>query len=189
MPFYLGALRRGVASQSKLRGLNRLELLKLPAKSLNFRFLLGFDTLSCSSCGALTQVVGAQAHTTEYETTPLALRMLNIATGYSTNTLSCSELNREHAGEGFRPLRHILTELWACKSEKCQFSRKFRLWPDLTRSNVDLGIKTIYAIARSCRGASTGFFPEALRPSGADRQGGRPPWPSALWEMPWPDEG
>ena len=30
-----------------------------------------------------------------------ALRMLNIATGYSKNTLSCSELNEEHAGEVF----------------------------------------------------------------------------------------
>ena len=35
--------------------------------------------------------------------------MLNVTTGYSNNTLSCSELNREHAGEGFRSLRHILT--------------------------------------------------------------------------------
>ena len=37
----------------------------------------------------------------------------------------------------------------------------------------DLGLKTIYAIARSRRDASTVFFREALRPSGADRQGGR----------------
>ena len=37
--------------------------------------------------------------------------MLNIAAGYSNNTLSCSELNEEHAGEGFRSLRHILTPL------------------------------------------------------------------------------
>ena len=35
--------------------------------------------------------------------------MLNIATGYSNNTLFCSELNREHAGEGFKSLRHIGT--------------------------------------------------------------------------------
>ena len=28
-----------------------------------------------------------------------ALRMLNIAAGYSNNTLSCSELNGEHPGE------------------------------------------------------------------------------------------
>ena len=105
----------------------------------------------------------------------LALRMLNIATGYSKNTLSCSELNGEHAGEGFISLRHILTPLWACKAKKCHFSRKFDLWPDLTRSNIDLGPKTICAIARSRRGASTGQFREALRPSGADRQGGRTP--------------
>ena len=98
--------------------------------------------------------------------------MLNIATGYSKNTLSCSKLNGEHAGEGFRSLRHILTPLWACKAKKCHFSRKFDLWPDLTRSNIDLGPKTICAIARSRRGASTGFFREALRPSGADCQGG-----------------
>ena len=106
-----------------------------------------------------------------------ALRMLNIATGYSKNTLSCSELNEEHSGEGFRSLRHILTPLWACKVKKCHFSRKFDLWPDLTRSNIDLGPKTICAIARSCRGASTGLFREALRPSGADRQGGVVPTP------------
>ena len=37
------------------------------------------------------------------------LRMLNIATGYSNNTLSCSELNGEHAGECFKSLRHIGT--------------------------------------------------------------------------------
>ena len=101
-----------------------------------------------------------------------ALRMLNIATGYSKNTLSCSELNEEHAGEGFRSLRQILTPLKACKAKKCHFSRKFDLWPDLTRSNIDIGPKTICAIARSRRGASTGLFREALRPSGADRQGG-----------------
>ena len=48
--------------------------------------------------------------------------MLNIATGYSYNTLSCSELNREHVGEGFRSLRHIHTPLLACKSKKNQKS-------------------------------------------------------------------
>ena len=122
-----------------------------------------------------------------------ALRMLNIAAGYSNNALSCSELNGEHAGEGFRSLQQILTPLWACKDKNVIFSRKFDLWPALSRSNFDLGLKTICAIARFRRGASTGFFREALRPSGADRQGGGrtnpPPWPSALWEMPWPGEG
>ena len=50
-------------------------------------------------------------------------------------------------------------------------------WP--TRWNVDLGLKTICAIARSYRDASTGFLREALRPSGADRHGGsyQPPPP------------
>ena len=72
-----------------------------------------------------------------------ALRMLNIATGYSNNTLSCSELNGEHAGENFRSLRDILTPLWACKTKKCHFSRKFDRWPDLTRSNIDLGPKNM----------------------------------------------
>ena len=37
--------------------------------------------------------------------------MLNIAIEYSNNTLSCSELNSEHAGEGFRSLRHVLMPL------------------------------------------------------------------------------
>ena len=113
------------------------------------------------------------------------LRMLNIATGFSNYTLSCSELNGEHAGEGFRSLRHILLPLWACKSQKCRFSRKFDLWPDLTRPNVDLGLKTIYAIARSRRDASTGFFREALRPSGADRQGGGRTNPPPLHWRRW----
>ena len=38
-----------------------------------------------------------------------ALRMLNVATGYSNNTVTYSELIREHAGESFRSLRHIPT--------------------------------------------------------------------------------
>ena len=109
-----------------------------------------------------------------------ALRMLHVVTGYSNNTLSCSELNGEHAGEGFRSIRHILTPLWACSAQKCRFSQKNDLWTDLTRSNVDLWLKTICAIARSHRDASTGLLREALRPSGADRLGGRtnPPPPS-----------
>ena len=53
--------------------------------------------------------------------------MLHVVTGYSNNTLYCSELNGKHAGEGFRSIRHILTPLLACKAEKCQFSRKFDL--------------------------------------------------------------
>ena len=84
-------------------------------------------------------------------------RMLHVVKRYSNNTLCCSELNGEHAGEGFRSIWHILTQLWACKAKKCHFSRKFDLWHDLTRSNVDLGLKTICAFARSHRDASTVF--------------------------------
>ena len=53
--------------------------------------------------------------------------MLHVVTGYSNNTLSCLELNEEHAGEGFRSIRHIRTPLLACKAKKCHFSRKFDL--------------------------------------------------------------
>ena len=106
-----------------------------------------------------------------------ALRMLNIATGYSNYTISCSELNGKHAGEGFRSLRHILLPLWACKSKKWRFSQKFDLWPDLTRSNVDLGLKIVYAIARSCRDASTGFFPRSSTTIRGRSPGGVVPTP------------
>ena len=109
-----------------------------------------------------------------------ALLILHVVTGYSNNTLSCSKLNGEHAGECFRSIRHILMSLWACKAKKC-FSRKFYFWPDLTRSNVDLGLKTTCAFARSHRDASTVLFCEALRPSGADRQEGRTTPPPLRW--------
>ena len=55
-----------------------------------------------------------------------ALRMLNVAMGYSNNTLSCSELNREYAGECFRSLRHILATLCVCKSKISFFAK---IWP------------------------------------------------------------
>ena len=106
-----------------------------------------------------------------------ALRMLHVVTGYSNNTLSCSELNGEHAGEGFRSIRHILTPLLACKAKKCHFSWKFDLWPDLTRSNVDLGLKTICAIARSHRDASTGFSAKLYDHQGPIARGVVPPPP------------
>ena len=48
------------------------------------------------------------------------------------------------------------------KAKKCHFLRKFDLWPDLTRSNIDLRPKTICAIARSRRDASTVFFSAKL---------------------------
>ena len=43
---------------------------------------------------------------------------------------------------------------------------------------IFIAMVPISAIARSRRSASTGFFREALRPSGADRQGVVPPLPS-----------
>ena len=106
-----------------------------------------------------------------------APRMLNIATGCNNNTLSCLELNREHAGEGFRSLRHIRTPLWACKSKKCHGSRKFDLWPNLTRSNVDIGLKTICAIARFRRDASIFFSVKLYDHQGPIARGVVPPPP------------
>ena len=47
--------------------------------------------------------------------------MLHVVTGYSNNTLSCSELNGEHAGEGFRSIGHILSPLLAYKSKNVIF--------------------------------------------------------------------
>ena len=37
---------QGRSFAKQVEGLNRLKLLKVPSKSLNFRFLLGFDKLS-----------------------------------------------------------------------------------------------------------------------------------------------
>ena len=104
-----------------------------------------------------------------------AIRMLHVVTGYSNNPLSCLELNGEYADEGFRSLRHILTPLLACKAKKCHYSRKFDwLWPDLTRSNNDLGLQIICAIARSRRDASTVFFSAKLyEHQGSIARGGR----------------
>ena len=106
-----------------------------------------------------------------------ALRMLNIATGYINNTLSCSELNGEHAGEGFRSLRHILTPLWACKAQNVIFREKFDIWPDLTRSNVDLGTKNNMCNREISSRRIDWFFPRGSTTSGADRQGVRTPPP------------
>ena len=114
-----------------------------------------------------------------------ALRMLHVVTVYSNNTLSCSELNGEHVGEGFRSIRHIRTPLLACKSEKCQFTRKFDLWPDLTRSNIDLGPKKCVHSRDLIETRRLFFFREALRPSGADRQGGSYQLPSPLHWRRW----
>ena len=115
-----------------------------------------------------------------------ALRMLNIATGYSKNTLSCSELSEEHAGEGFRSLQHILTPLWACKAKNVTFRENLTF--DLTtRSNINLWPKTICAIARSRRGASTGFSRSSTTIRGRSPGGGggshqTPPLHGRRWQ-------
>ena len=111
-----------------------------------------------------------------------ALRILNIVTRYSNNTLSCSALNREHAGEGFRSNAYI--PCYEGVNDNISFFAK--IWPDLTRSNFDLGLKFVLGIARSRRGASTGFYREALARSRADRQGvvsTPPPRPFALYVL------
>ena len=121
--------------------------------------------------------------------TPLALRMLNIAAGYSNNTLCCSELNGEHAGECFRSLRHIRTPLWPCKAKKCHFSRKFDFWPDLTRPRTKKNMCNREISSRRI----DWFFPRSSTTIRGRSPGGvvptNPHWPSALWEMPWPGEG
>ena len=110
-----------------------------------------------------------------------ALRMLNVATGYSNTTLSYSELNGEHAGESFRSLRHILMPLWACKAKKCIFFHENLTFDLTTRSNVDLGLKIIYAVARSRRGASTVFSAKLYGHQGPIARGVVPPLHWRRW--------
>ena len=89
-------------------------------------------------------------------------------------------------------LQHILTPLWACKAKKCNFSRKFDLWPDLTRSNVDLGLKQYVQLRDLVETHRLVFSAKLYDHQGPIARGvvpPPPPWPSALWEMPWPGEG
>ena len=69
--------------------------------------------------------------------------MRTIHPKYSTemhqNTTFYAELNGEHAGEGFMPLRSILVEIWTREYKKSRNFRKFDLWPAITGSNIDLG--------------------------------------------------
>ena len=76
------------------------------------------------------------------------------------------------------------------RKKKCHFSRKFDLWPDLTRSNVALGTKK-YVQSRDLVKAHRLFFSAKLYDhQGPIAKGSRTPnWQSALWEMPWPGEG
>ena len=49
--------------------------------------------------------------------------------------------------------------VWSKK--KCHFSRKFDLWPDLTRSNVDLGLNNMCNRETSSRRIDWFFFPRS----------------------------
>ena len=100
---------------------------------------------------------------------------------YSTemhqNTTFYAELNGEHAGEGFMPLRSIFLEIWARETKKSRNFRNFDLWPAITGSNIDLEPKIIPPIASTRRAQSAGLFREALRRFVWKRQGGVAPPP------------
>ena len=103
--------------------------------------------------------------------------MSTIHPKYSTemhqNTTFYAELNGEHAGEGFMPLRYIVLMPSTREVEKSWNLRKFDLWPAITGSNIDLGPKIIPPIASTRREQSAGIFREALRRFVWKRQGGR----------------
>ena len=110
--------------------------------------------------------------------------MSTIHPKYSTemhqNTTFYAELNGEHAGEGFMPLRSIVLEIWTRKAKKSRNFRKFDLWPGITGSNIDLRPKIIPPIASTRRAQFAGLFREALRRFVWKRQGGshQPPPPT-----------
>ena len=105
--------------------------------------------------------------------------MSTIHPKYSTemhkNTTFYAELNGEHAGEGFMPLRSIFLEIWAREAKTSRNFRKFDLWPAITGSNINLGPKIIPPIASTRRAQSAGLFCEALRRFVWKRQGGVAP--------------
>ena len=51
----------------------------------------------------------------------------NVSLINSNNALYCSELNREYAAEGFRSLRFVVYDIYACKFVKLPIFRKFDL--------------------------------------------------------------
>ena len=55
------------------------------------------------------------------------LYVTNIPSVNCNNTLFCSALRGEHAGEGFRSLRFIIFEIYACEVEKLSILRKFHI--------------------------------------------------------------
>ena len=117
------------------------------------------------------------------------LFMSTIHPKYSTemhqNTTFYAELNGEHAGEGFMPLRSIVLEIWTRETKKSRNFRKFDLWPDITGSNIDLGPKIIPPIASTWRAQSVGYFREALRRFVWKRQGGSQQPPPPVHRRRW----
>ena len=111
--------------------------------------------------------------------------MSTIHPKYSTemhqNTTFYAELNGEHSGEGFMPLRLIALEIWIRETKKSRNFRKFDLWPAITGSNIDLVPKIIPPIASTRRAQSAGLFREALRRFVWKRQGGVAPTPPLHW--------
>ena len=84
---------------------------------------------------------------------------------YSTemhqNTSFYAELNGQHAGEGFMPLRSIILEIRTRETKKSRIFRKFDLWPVITDASF------------------------------GNAKGGRtnPPCPTEGGETPYPGEG
>ena len=91
----------------------------------------------------------------------LALWAVNIQARCLKDTFSNAELHGEHVGEGFMSLSYIVFLIFACKVEKVPISRKFYLWPAITRSNVDLGSKIWTPSCSTRRCAYARFFPRS----------------------------
>ena len=89
----------------------------------------------------------------------LATTYAKCCAEYSNNTLSCSELNREHAGECFRSLRYD-TYLRRYERVKLKMSFFAKIWPLIWPNEVKCWPRTknVRSIARSRRDASTVFF-------------------------------
>ena len=102
----------------------------------------------------------------------LAPYTLNTQQRCIKNTTFYAELNGEHAGEGFIPLRSIVLEIWTRESKKSRNFRIFDFWAAITGSNIDLGPKIIPPIASTRRAQSAGLLCEALRRFVWKRQGG-----------------
>ena len=90
-------------------------------------------------------------------------------------------MEREHASEGFMPLRSIVFEIWTRQTKNSWNFRKFDIWPVITGSNIDLGPNIISPIA-STRRANLLVFSAKLYDVRLEtsRGGGRPPTPAKV---------